>query len=225
MTTGASYHSDEELIKRLQIVLRDYRDVGGDLNRRDNDIREVRNLAAALAERIYDEPSKWGIADIQPEFRDDASSDALIALLTGIPEFKGRQTVSDWFRSNAESQFRRLWAVSERQTREPATDASDDSLAAPEASEGTTSVFEENSDLWQRFEGEFPRDAFALRLRYLLNRTPDEIAVMLDAPSVRAINIRVNRARDRFRMFCEQTGFDRRELADIMERFPEDQAS
>ena len=48
---------------------------------------------------------------------------------------------------------------------------------------------------------------------------------MLDAPSTRAITARLNRARDRFKMFCEQSGFSRRETGDIMGHFAEERSS
>ena len=221
MTTGASYQSDEELVKRLQVVLRDYADARDDGSLGGESVREVRTIAAALAARIYDDPQKWGIADIREDFRDDAAADTLSKLLSGAPEFTGRQTVSEWFSREVESRFHRLWSMAER-ARGGARGAS-----AGSSSDGSetaaASVFEENSETWQGFEAEFPHDAFVLRLRHMLRRSLEEIAVMLDAPNTQTIAVRINRSRDRFRMFCEQGGFGRREVAGIMARIAEEQ--
>ena len=48
------------------------------------------------------------------------------------------------------------------------------------------------------------------------------MVVMLDAPSNRAIGIRINRARDRFKMFCEQRGLSKTQVQEIMNRLPEE---
>ena len=226
MTTGMSFHSDEELVKRLQVAVRDHATAAGDHARHSNGVREVRTLASEIAERIYDEPEKWGIADMPPRFRDDAAADALLALLANVPDFHGRQAVSDWFGRTAESKFRRLWSTTEHQAREEQESAGGRvDGQGPEISAEAVKVFEEHQDAWQSFEGEFPRDAFALRLRYMLNREPEQMAVMLDAPNTRTIVTRINRARDRFRMFCEQRGVGRSKLADIMDQFAEEHVS
>lgn len=226
MTNAPSFHSDEEIINRLQTISRDYAAAGGGHSRHMSDVREVRDLVAELAARIYDDPEKWGTADMLPRFRDDAAADAFMALLVNVPDFRRRQDVSDWFTRTAESKFRRLWSMAERQEQEKGASGNGQADGqGAEASEEALEVFEANRDVWQRFEGEFPRDAFALRLRYMLNRDPEQMAVMLDAPSPRAIAIRINRARDRFRMFCEQTGLGKREVADVMEHFAKEPAS
>ncbi|MEE8519666.1 MAG: hypothetical protein V3S98_11125 [Dehalococcoidia bacterium] len=224
MTNGPSYNSEEELIKRLQIVFRDMAHGGYDPTREANDAREVRNLAAELAERIVMEPEKWGISIIPEELRDDAAADAFVALLLSVPDFRGRQPISEWFANTVESKFRKLWTISEQKAaerenneREPKPKTKGADIDGP-----TAAVFEDNNGVWEKFEKEFPRDSFALRLRYMLKRTPDEMAVMLDAPSTRAVTMRLNRARDRFKMFCEQTGIGRRETSDIMEKFAEE---
>ncbi len=223
MTTGASYQSDEELLKRLQVVLRDYADAGNDGSLGGESVREVRTIAAALAARIYDDPQKWGIADIREDFRDDAAADTLSKLLSGAAEFTGRQTVSEWFSREVESRFHRLWSMAERAR---GGERGQRSGAGPSSEGGETiaaSVFEENSETWQGFEAEFPHDAFVLRLRHILRRSLEEIAVMLDAPNAQAIAVRINRSRDRFRMFCEQGGFGRREVVGIMAGIAEEQ--
>ena len=79
----------------------------------------------------------------------------------------------------------------------------------------------EPSSSRRQFENDFPRDASTLRLRYVDNRSPEEMAALLDAPSIRAVGQRLTRARDRFRMFCEQSGLDRHDTADLMLRFGE----
>ena len=225
MTNGPSYNSEEELIKRLQIVVRDMAHGGYDLTREANDVREVRNLAAELAERIVLEPAKWGIASVPEELRDDAAADAFIALLLSVAEFRGRQPISEWYASTVESKFRRLWTVSEQKAAERDNNAREpkpEEIIGADLDGPAAAIFEDSRGVWQNFEKEFPRDSFALRLRYMLKRTPDEMAAMLDAPSSRAVTMRLNRARDRFQMFCEQSGIGRRETTDIMEQFAEE---
>ena len=224
MTTNPNYHSEAELIKRLQIVLRDASDSTHDLGRAEGNVREVRNLTAELAERIYAEPDKWGLSTIPEGLRDDAASDALLALLVEVPEFRARQPVAEWYVGKVEECYQRLWAISQRQAAEPppperpATPV--EAVAAPDAE--AAEFFESTDGIWQGFEKQFPRDAFALRLRYMLKSSPEEMAVMLDAANVRAIAMRLNRAKHRFRTFCEQSGYGRRETADVMARFGEE---
>lgn len=224
MTTNPNYHSDSELIKRLQIVLRDASDPFHDRLRAEGNQREVRNLTAELAERIYAEPDKWGLSTIPEGLRDDAASDALLALLVEVPEFRARQPVAEWYIAKVEECYQRLWAISQRQAAEPRTPESPvapvESAATPDAE--ALEFFGSADGIWQGFEKQFPRDAFALRLRYLLKSSPEEMAVMLDAANTRAITMRLNRAKDRFRTFCEQSGLGRRETADVMVRFGEE---
>lgn len=206
MTTGSTFFSDEELIKRLQIVLRDVAVDGSGGARVEANVREARNLAAELAGRIYVDAAAWGIARIPASYRDDAAQDALVALLQGLGDYRGTPAVAQWFAGLAETSFRDLWALSQRKAAAP-------SVAAPPATadeqDRAQRLFDTLDGPWQRFEREFPRDAFALRLRYLLRRTPEEIAVMTDASDTRSVLMRVNRARDRFRMYCDQMGVDR----------------
>ena len=224
MTSNPNYHSDAELIKRLQIVLRDASDSMNDRLRIEGNQREVRNLTAELAERIYAEPDKWGISTIPEGLRDDAASDALLALLVEVPEFRAAQPVAEWYVSKVEDCYQRLWAMSERQAAEPRAPEPQvvavDGTETPDAE--TAAFFESTAGVWQDFEKQFPRDAFVLRLRDMLKRSAEEMAVMLDAANTRAISMRLNRAKDRFRTFCEQSGYSRRETADVMARFGEE---
>ena len=221
--TSHYYQSDEEIIRRLQVILHDQ---GGALDRarRESGVREVRNLTAELAERIYREPDAWGIHEIPIEYRADAAADTLLQMLSRVTTMGSPRNIREWFVNAVEARFKELWSSADRETR---ARESEEAMArsreeAAETGQGASVVFEENSELWQRFEGEFPRDAFALRLRYELNRTPDEMAVMLDAPSERAITIRLNRAKERFRMYCEQAGLSQRETAGILAQFSEE---
>jgi DNA-directed RNA polymerase specialized sigma24 family protein len=232
LTNRPAFISDEELVKQLQAALRVVRPEGSP-GPDDEQARTARGLAEELAERIYREPATWGLANVPPEFRDDAASDAFTALLFAIPEMRGRQGVAEWFSVTVESKFRRLWTLAERQAVERkrlAVEAAENpapeppSAAEPEP-DAEQSMFEEPEGTWTRFETAFPRDAFALRLRYLLKRDLEEMAVMLDAPSSRAITMRLDRARDRFRMYCEQVGVGRRELQAMLDQLAEEPAS
>ncbi len=229
MTNRPAFISDEELVKQLQAVMRAAPPDG--LHGSDDErVREARTLAEELSERIHREPKAWGLASVPAEFRDDAANDAFTALLFAIPEMRGRQSVSEWFGVTVESKFRRLWSLAERQKAErerlaaeaaanPEPAVLDSPVLEPDAQ---PSLFEEPGGTWAQFEAAFPRDAFALRLRYLLKRDLEEIAVMLDAPSSRAITMRLDRARDRFQMYCEQAGVSRRDVAAMVEQLAEE---
>lgn len=219
MVSNPNFSSPEELVKRLQVVFRDLTDTSSAFGLSDANLREARNLAAELAGRMYDEPGEWGAGEVPERFRDDAVADALVQLLVAVPAQRGRQSIVSLFAKSVEASFQKAWADAQAAEAErsrltpPAAPAVDES-AAP-----MISVFEAQPELWARFEQEFARDAFALRVRFLLNRGPDEMAVMLDAPNERAIIMRLNRARDRFQLFCEQAGLDRREVEVLIAGF------
>ncbi len=221
MTSGPTYYSDEELVRRLQELVRQH--MQGGARRRGGGVREARTLASTLASRIYYEPEKWGIADIHEEFRDDAAADTMVKLISGVSENLGRRRVTEWFGRTAEARFQQLWAMAEeaRAKKQQEEALEEEEEPAEEGDESAADVLEENSDIWQRFESEFPSDAFVLRLRYVLNKRAEDIAVMLDA-SVQSVVTRVDRGRERFRMLCEQNGFSRREIAAIMTRMTEE---
>ncbi len=225
--TSHYYQSDEEIIRRLQVILHEQGDGPQDRTRRENGVREVRNLTAELAERIYREPDTWGIEEIPVEYRADAAADTLLQMLTRVSTMGSPRNIREWYVNAVEARFKELWSSADKENR--ARETEEETARSREEAAGTphgaSIVFEENAELWQRFESEFPRDAFALRLRYQLNRTPDEMAVMLDAPSERAITIRLNRAQERFRMYCEQAGLSQRETAGILAQFSEERSS
>ena len=231
MTEGPAFHSDEELIRRLQGLLRASSE-GAEGLAGSSATGDARTIAAELAERVLRDPARWGLDNVPQAFRDDAATDAFMMMLYAVPNLGGRQGVAEWFSITVESRFRRLWALSERQSAERERLAAEAPEAVvepatepPPAEPETPSLFEVADGVWSRFEYEFPRDAFALRLRYLLKRSPEEMAVMLDAPSSRAIDMRLNRARDRFKMYCEQSGMSRREIADVIGELAEEPTS
>jgi DNA-directed RNA polymerase specialized sigma24 family protein len=229
LTNSPVFISDEELIKQLQGVLRAEPSEGPG-GPDDERVRKARALAAELAERIHREPDTWGLTSVPPEFRDDVAKDAFTALLFAIPDMRGRQSVAEWFSTTVESKFRRLWSLAEQQKVErgrlaaeaaanPKSEASNSADAEPDP---VASLFEDPDGTWAQFEVAFPRDAFALRLRYLLKQDLEGMAVMLDAPTPRAISMRLERARNRFRMYCEQIGVSRRNVTAMMEQLAEE---
>ena len=227
MTTGPMYFSDAEITKRLQTVLRSFSEAGSDRTRKDSAVREVRTLAAEIGERIYDEPESWGISGIAPEFRDDAAAAALVLFLLQVPSFRASQSAQEWFANAAEKKHQQFRDVSQRKGAEREVQEETERRLRDEQPEETSdavAAFEDNR-VWKRFEGKFPRDASALRLRYLLKRDVEEMAAMLDAPSPRAVTMRINRARDRFRTFCENAGLNVSETTEMLEMFVEEQAS
>jgi hypothetical protein len=228
MTTRPSFVSEEELIKRLQIVIRDVNHQGSAAALVDANIHEAQNLVSELASRIYGEPDKWGLAQIPGKFRDDVAQDALIMVLDGLLEYRGTGSVAEWFGALVDSRFREIWAMSER---EPSSTSEDSdvpdqgiSRTGPPIGEINTpsDILESEDGPWKKFEQEFPRDAFTLHLRYVMERSLEDMDAMLDAGSVRSIIMRLNRARDRFRMFCEQSGFDHRDILRMMDQFTEE---
>ena len=217
MTSSPNYSSDEEILKRLHALLaeRPVRRRAG-----QQAVSEARNLFGELASRIYDDPGKWGLAQVPQDFRDDVAQDAMVDLLAELPTVKDRRSAADWFSAAVEERFRQLWAIKERATKLSAS-ANGSRPTKSKRTVDATNLFRLRTGPWQRFEKEFPRDASALRLRYEQNHSPSEMEVMLDAPSERVVLTRIDRARARFRMFIEQAGYDRQEIAAIMERFEE----
>ena len=169
MTSGPGYYSNEELVRRLHDLARSSAQGG---RMRGGGVRELRTLASTLADRIYDDPERWGIADISPEFRDDAAADILMRLLSGTADIPPRTQVTEWFGRAVEARFRQLWALAEeaREKRRDQAPVEDEPLSDEER-ESAANVLEENSEMWRRFESEFPHDAFMVRLR-LRNEPP-----------------------------------------------------
>jgi hypothetical protein len=232
VTNRPAYISDDELVKQLQNLLRATAPADSPQPPARRQLDEARTLAAEFAERIYGDPVKWGLTNIPEEFRDDAAGDALVALFYAAPEKRGSQSVVEWFSETVESKFRRIWAVADRQNGKRARRAADgtnapapidEPVGAPPEAPGT--LFEDETGIWPAFEESFPRDAFALRLRYHLRRDSADMAVMLDAPSERAIALRVDRARDRFRMYCGQRGVNRRDTAALVAQISEESSA
>ncbi len=211
MTTGPSFYSDEEILRRLHTAMwQAAPGLPGD-PAHDAAVREAHSLAAEIASRIYDHPNKWGVAYIPEEFRDEAVQDAFIDVLARLTEAKEQRSASTWFAVAAEERFRRAWGRHEQG-------------AAPDAGESDGLVdpahaFDDPAGPWRRFGDAFPRDASALRMRYFEGMSPEQMEVVIDAQNVRVVQTRVARARDRFKMFCEQAGYNRVQVAAIMQRF------
>lgn len=228
-TNRPAFVSEEELVKQLQDVLRSVTSVPNAYPT-DEQIADAQAIVEELSMRIYNNAELWGIADVPAEFRDDVVIDTFNTLLFSLNSPKLRTSVIDWFKTTAEAKFHRAWALAERQKAEAeritvAAEANPRPRETPEDSgvpADAPAAFSLPDDGWSRFEAEFPRDAFALRLRYLLKQTPEQMATMLDAPSSRAIAMRLTRARDRFRMFCEQQGISRTQVGAMLSELSED---
>ena len=225
MNNAPGYHSDEDLLKRLQ-TLQQGLSMNG-IPPPDADA-QAREIVSEFAYRIYADPEKWGIAQVPEAFRDDAAQDALLKLLYGAQDFADHhETVAKWYSGLVEDRFRDLWSTHEAQAGEATGEGPDSEGGEAASSRGNgdrltnSRIFESPTGPWPQFEQDFPRDAFALRLRFLLKHTPEEMMVMLDAPSSRAVTLRVERARERFRMFCAQAGYARREVSAILEHLSE----
>ena len=212
MTTGPSFHSDEEILRRLHTAMEQAAPgLPGD-PAHDAAVHEAHSLVAEVASRIYDDPNKWGIAYIPEEFRDEAAQDAFIDMLARLTEAKERRSASMWFAVAAEERFRGAWGRHEQQ--EAAPDAGEsDGLVNP------AQAFDDPAGPWKRFEDAFPRDASALRMRYIEGMSAEQMEIVIDAQNARVVQTRVARARDRFKMFCEQAGYNRLQVAAILQRF------
>ena len=118
MKTGSSYHSEEEIIKRLQGVLRQSRDrmAGGGPD--ESLVKEARALAADLAQRVLASPGHWGLTKVPEPLRDDAAADAFVAMLFEVPEFRARSNVSEWYARTVETRSIRLTALAEEEAAE-----------------------------------------------------------------------------------------------------------
>ena len=212
MTTGPSFYSDEEILRRLHTMMEQAAASAKGEPAHDDAVREAHSLAAEVASRIYDDPNKWGVAYIPEEFRDEAAQDALIDVLARLPEAKEERSAATWFAVAAEERFRRAWARHEREEAAPEADESGGQADPAQA-------FDDPAGPWKRFEDAFPRDASALRMRYIEGMSPEQMEVVIDAQNARVVQTRVARARDRFKMFCEQAGYNRLQVAAILQRF------
>ena len=96
MSTGHYYQSDEEIIRRLQVILHEQGDAPQDRTRRESGVREVRNLTAELAERIYREPDAWGIDEIPHEYRADAAADTLLQMMARVSAMGSPRSIREW---------------------------------------------------------------------------------------------------------------------------------
>ena len=223
MITDPTYLSDEELLQLLRQQL--HIGFGVDAARRARVAEEASRLMLVLAERVYKAPEEWGLAPIPPGLRDDVAHDVLLALLERAPGWGEADNVAEWFGKQAERRFEELWPKAgglDTAPHEPTVlGATILQVAGTEEELDTaaSTMLDAPDGPWQRFEQEFPRDAFVLRLRYVLDRAPDEMMVMLDAPNTRAIHSRLSRARGRLRMFFEQSGYDRSLVAPLLRQF------
>jgi type VI protein secretion system component VasF len=220
VTTGLAFQSEEELVKQLQGLLR-----AAPEGRTGNGqtVDSVRAIAQELAERVHGDPHRWGLAAVPEPVRDDAALDAFAALLFAVPNLKVRQSIPEWFAAEVSSRARELDSLEKEAAAERKRLAAEGPPPATgEVLAQEPSLFADPRGVWPRFESDYPRDAFALRLRYLLRREPDEMADMLEAPSPRAIRMRLDRARERFRMFCEQQGMSKSDAMHLVEQLSEE---
>ena len=77
----------------------------------------------------------------------------------------------------------------------------------------------------EKFETEFQRDAYALRLKFEKGHSDSELEYMLDVTTPRTLVSKIERAKSRFQMFLEQTGYSQEEVMSIMQRFWEEETN
>ena len=220
MTTDPNYQSDQEIVKRVRQHLAEAFEGDTRPARRIRLGDEVDEMMQVLAGRIYAAPDVWGLSSIPQELRDDVAHDVLLDLFRDGQTGGEREGVAEWFAKRAERRFQELWSRAETVAGAPQAPVSTPLPPVKEgASEADVAVLDTPGGPWQRFEQQFPRDAFALRLRYVLNRSPEEMMVMLDSPSTGAVHSRLSRARGRMRMFFEQSGYDRNTILAVLRQF------
>ena len=84
MSTGHYYQSDEEIIRRLQVILHEQGDGPRIVYAARAGSGRCGTSRSELAERIYREPDVWGIDEIPVEYRTDAAADALLQMLSRV---------------------------------------------------------------------------------------------------------------------------------------------
>ena len=227
MATDPNYQSDEEILMRLhthigEALAKDTRPAR--ITRRTEEASE---LIMVLAERIYAEPEHWGLGHIPGVLRDDVAHDTLLTLIQDGSGVGDRGNAAEWFATQAERRFQELWLKAgdkgalQAPLPEPAT--ADEQVTEKDL-EDASALLDATEGPWALFEQQFPRDGFVLRLRYILNRSPDEMTIMLDTSSSSAIRSRLSRARSRMRMFLEQSGYDRTTVGALLQQFGGGQA-
>jgi hypothetical protein len=214
MRTVPSYSSDEELLRRLQDILKDpgSRVIPESLG------AEAKELAEELAVRIFDEPEKWGIDRIPSNFRNDAVQDTFMRMATGVSPLRGRQSAPNWFAEAVEERFRILWSLRHSVAPEPSKPAS----SGKPNRFSVSREFSEGDGAWKRFEREFPTDTLVLSLRYMQRLSLRDVAARLGEPSAKIAETKIAYARRRFIMFCETNGYDRKQVASLLKRFQEE---
>ncbi len=227
MATDPNYQSDEEILKRLHAHIGEALAKDTRPTRIARLTEEAGDLMVVLAERIYTAPERWGLGHIPGMLRDDVAHDTLLTLIKDGSHVGDRGTIAEWFAKQAERRFQELWLKagdkSALQTPLPEPTTAMEEVTEQDL-EAASALLDAEGGPWVRFEQEFPRDAFVLRLRYILNRSPDEMMIMLDTSSSSAIRSRLSRARSRMRMFLEQSGYDRTTIGALLQQFGSGQA-
>ncbi|MBJ27836.1 MAG: hypothetical protein CL776_03430 [Chloroflexi bacterium] len=222
MTTSPSYYSDEEILKRLNVLLAD-RPIDPSTNERT--LLDAQALFSELATRIYDNPSKWGLSQIPEHARNDVAQDALVDLLSANSSTRITGSAAEWFVAALESRFREYWTLTKSfgtgLQNQPSYGEPEIKKVKPTAK----NLFKNKEGPWQIFETEFQRDAYALRLKFEKGHSDSELEYMLDVPNHRTLVSKIERAKSRFQMFLEQTGYNREEVMSIMQRFWEEETN
>jgi DNA-directed RNA polymerase specialized sigma24 family protein len=224
MTTDTNYASDEELFRRLQGNLHEATEEATRPARRARLAQETTDLVRTLAGRIYDQPDRWGLDRVPAESRDDVACDVLIALLQQATSAGIRSSVAEWFGRQAESRLREAVARTGEAAPRLRERQVPGAISQLQAQEGVgdklpPSLLDAADGPWQRFEQQFPREALALRLRYFLGRTPEEMMAILDIPSSGVVGAQLSRARGHMRSFLESAGYDPKAIAGMLSQF------
>ena len=221
MTTDANYASDEEVFRRLHQNFHESGEEATRPARRTRLAQETADLARTLAGRIYDQPDRWGLSRVPEESRDDVACDVLIALLHQATSTGIRSSVSKWFARQAGRRSQEVTAIRHEAVLRPREVQLPGAISRLQEQEGmgdrlAPSLLDAVDGPWQRFEQQFPREALALRLRYFLRRTPEEMMAILDIPSTGVVGAQLSRAREQMRAFLGSAGYDAGTISGVL---------
>ena len=226
--TGANFASDEELFRRLKLNLHEAASEATRPARRTRLAQETNEMFEVLAGRIYDQPDRWGLTYVPQAWRDEIAHDMLLALLQQASGAGIKSGVAEWFAREVKHRFQ---AASEKfgaTASEPARPVPGSVTGGGEQEEAVaedlpSALLDTAEGPWQRFEQQFPKEALTLRLKYLLNQTPEKMMSILNAPSTGAVGTQLRRSRERMRTFLESAGYDHRTITKVLDQLGTDQ--
>lgn len=226
MTMEATYVSPEELFRRLHDTLSEGVADSTAAARRTRLGHDASNLVRVLAERIYDKPQEWNLTIESELWGEDLPHDLLLAILNRAGGIGFRSGGFDWVEKEVVRRteiIKSMIAATDKSRKTSRKKTPSSKIQGQTSKAGLPSnVLPQNAaNPWRHFEQNFPRDALLLRLRFLLNRTNEEIMTILEIPSAGALNARVRAAREGMRSYLREAGYDTRSVDETLKTFEE----